>query len=335
MNLTTAKIDELMRLSVMIEKEIYPVIDGKMTAENVRQLDAAMCEFLRYLFTLPPYNRYNFNGELGFFKNVTPEVVDRLNKGLDDELTATVLLDINKLLTIPHEYKIFRNVALNFIRIALEPLVRRQIENYAVATWLFFSRKDWLKEITEMSTNEKYVRPFTEIAKSDMKYSVIHDEKNSKPGRPKLMFAEGIYFTNLQDFMVTDLFRGLRIGHATFQCRCCGKYFMQTDALKRFYCDGQAPQNPKMSCKTYGKNNGLGKQITSSGEEHIAANKAKATIRQHKSRGNVSAKDAKTALNYVDEQVYAYKFNEKPDINALKRQIEPQAVYKTLNITYD
>lgn len=51
-----------------------------------------------------------------------------------------------------------------------------------------------------------------------------------------------VYYSHLNDFLMTDLFEGYRLGHYLWQCGICDDYFFMTTAHKQLYCSSVNPR---------------------------------------------------------------------------------------------
>ncbi len=60
------------------------------------------------------------------------------------------------------------------------------------------------------------------------------------------------FFDHVISFYIFDLMNGLQHGHAPSRCCGCGTYFLTTNGYMPKYCDGIAPQDPRMTCRQYG-----------------------------------------------------------------------------------
>ena len=69
----------------------------------------------------------------------------------------------------------------------------------------------------------------------------------------EMTIGQRMHFCRMMDFLVTDFFEGLQIGHAPKQCAVCGRYFLTTNARLRKYCDDYAPNDPRgRTCQQVG-----------------------------------------------------------------------------------
>lgn len=56
--------------------------------------------------------------------------------------------------------------------------------------------------------------------------------------------ARQMYYMTFVSMLRSDLFEGLRVGHAPKKCAICGKWFLTTNARRTKYCGGLAPNDP-------------------------------------------------------------------------------------------
>ncbi len=72
------------------------------------------------------------------------------------------------------------------------------------------------------------------------------------PGKDKQELAIRMNHVSFVGMFRTDLYEGLRVGHAPKKCPICGKWFLTTDARNTKYCNGLAPDDPHgRTCRQY------------------------------------------------------------------------------------
>jgi hypothetical protein len=101
-------------------------------------------------------------------------------------------------------------------------------------------------------------------------------------------------FERFGDFLLADFFEGLHSGHYPLRCGVCKRYFLQTTAHRRKYCDGYAPDDPKgRSCEAFAaRSNRLAKECAADHHVKQIYNRRCGTINKHVERGKISKEQA-------------------------------------------
>ena len=114
-----------------------------------------------------------------------------------------------------------------------------------------------------------------------------------------MVFVNRYFFDSAISFYTFDLMNGLHHSHASSQCRGCGKYFLTTNGHMPKYCDGIAPQDPRMTCRQYGAMMRQKEQNKQHPVYRLFSTRSN-TIRKHHQRGKISDDLRREAL-YVAE----------------------------------
>ena len=91
------------------------------------------------------------------------------------------------------------------------------------------------------------VEPFTITPDLRSSYVFARHPKQEK----ETVFVNRYFFDHAISFYIFDLMNGLQHGHAPSRCCGCGTYFLTTNGHMPKYCDGIAPQDPRMTCRQY------------------------------------------------------------------------------------
>ena len=92
------------------------------------------------------------------------------------------------------------------------------------------------------------VEPFTITPDLRSSHVFARHPKQEK----ETIFVNRYFFDHAISFYIFDLMNGLQHGHAPSRCCGCGTYFLTTNGHMPKYCDGIAPQDPRMTCRQYG-----------------------------------------------------------------------------------
>lgn len=164
----------------------------------------------------------------------------------------------------------------------LRSLDRRTESAFAKAAYECFNNDDDFLFLQEQM-------PFGEIEEffsyprliSGFKY--IQDPSNEG----EWITVQHVVCKRLIDFYVFDLLNGLQQGHAPNRCRNCGKYFLTTNGHTPKYCDGIAPQDPRLTCRQYGAKMRQKEQNKNHPVYRLHTTRT-GTIRKHHGRGKIS-----------------------------------------------
>ena len=96
------------------------------------------------------------------------------------------------------------------------------------------------------------------------------------------MLGRRIHFDRMLNFYVTDMFEGLAVGHYSWQCGICNKFFFMETARKQLYCSKVNPEYG-VPCAYVAKNKlNMPKQKKSDGRGYATWKHRKASIRREK-----------------------------------------------------
>jgi hypothetical protein len=142
-------------------------------------------------------------------------------------------------------------------------------------------------------------------------------------------------FERFGDFLFADFFEGLHAGHYPLHCGVCKRYFLQTTAHRRKYCDGYAPNDPKgRSCEaSAARSNRLAKEYAADHHVKQIYNRRRGTINKHLERGKISEEQAIIAKRYIEDLLDRAIADNEYFLNGYEADMEMEAVYAALKIT--
>ena len=115
-----------------------------------------------------------------------------------------------------------------------------------------------------------------------------------------------VYYNNLKDFLMTDLFEGYIHGHYLWRCDICDEYFFMTTAHKQLYC---STVNPKygVPCSYVAKHPEVVKrkmehQKKTDSPYYLLWRKRNDLIRKNKSLGKYDEAVSAKAKEYIDDR---------------------------------
>ena len=141
------------------------------------------------------------------------------------------------------------------------------------------------------------VEPFTITPDLRSSYVFARHPKQEK----ETVFVNRYFFDHAISFYIFDLMNGLQHSHAPSRCCGCGTYFLTTNGHMPKYCDGIAPQDPRMTCRQYGAMMRQKEQNKQHPVYRLFTTRTN-TIRKHHQRGKISDELRNEAL-YVAESL--------------------------------
>ena len=141
------------------------------------------------------------------------------------------------------------------------------------------------------------IEPFTITPNLRSSYVFARHPKQEK----ETVFVNRYFFDHVISFYIFDLMNGLQHGHAPSRCCGCGTYFLTTNGHMPKYCDGIAPQDPRMTCRQYGTMMRQKEQNKQHPVYRLFTTRTN-TIRKHHQRGKISDELRNEAL-YVAESL--------------------------------
>ena len=122
-----------------------------------------------------------------------------------------------------------------------------------------------------------------------------------------------VYYNNLKDFLMTDLFEGYIHGHYFWRCDICDRYFFITTARNQLYCS-TVNKEYGVPCSYVAKHpeitkRKMKKQKKSDSPYYVLWNKRYSSIRQNKSLGKYSKTVSAKAKKIIDMKFERAQFD--------------------------
>lgn len=122
-----------------------------------------------------------------------------------------------------------------------------------------------------------------------------------------------VYYNNLKDFLMTDLFEGYIHGHYLWRCDICDRYFFITTARNQLYCS-TVNKEYGVPCSYVAKHpeitkRKMKKQKKSDSPYYVLWNKRYSSIRQNKSLGKYSKTVSAKAKKIIDMKFERAQFD--------------------------
>ena len=115
-----------------------------------------------------------------------------------------------------------------------------------------------------------------------------------------------VYYNNLKDFLMSDLFEGYIHGHYLWRCNICDGYFFMTTAHKQLYC---STKNPKygVPCSYVAKHpevvkRKMERQKKTDSPYYLLWKKRNDLVRKNKSLGKYDEAVSAKAKKYIDDR---------------------------------
>ena len=227
---------------------------------------------------------------------------------------------ISALIQLPHALYHFMAAGRFFELDYLRRLKRRDESYFVTAAHDCFNSDLFWQEMKSLANPQ--MEPLTLTPQLRSSYVFAQNPKREK----EMVFVQRIFFDSYMDMLCFDLLNGLHHGHAPNQCQCCGKYFLTTNARTPKYCDGIAPQDPRLTCRQYGAQQGH-KEKNKNHPVYALFRTQTNTIRKHAERGKIDealrTEALKTAAELRDKALMDNAYAE----DGYKRDMELDAVY--------
>lgn len=168
----------------------------------------------------------------------------------------------------------------------------------------------------------RMLSPFTHTPDLRSSYVFARHPKQEK----ETVFVNRYFFDHAMSFYIFDLMNGLQHGHAPSRCCGCGTYFLTTNGHIPKYCDGIAPQDPRMTCRQYGAMMRQKEQNKQHPVYRLFTTRTN-TIRKHHQRGKISDELRNEAL-YVAESLRDKALMDNDyATNGYAHDMEQEAIY--------
>lgn len=227
---------------------------------------------------------------------------------------------LNSIAQIPpaiyHFYAAGRFFELDYLRW----LKKRDETFFAIAAHDCFNSESFWEEMHDLQISE--IEPFTVTPELQSSYVFARHPNDEK----KMVFVNRYFFEHLISFYTFDLMNGLHHGHAPSQCMGCGKYFLTTNGHKPKYCDGIAPQDPKLTCRQYGAKMQQKEQNKHHPVYRLHTTRT-GTIRKHHERGKITDDERREALYLAETYRERALMDKNYADNGYERDMELEHIY--------
>ena len=199
---------------------------------------------------------------------------------------------------VPSDAVNFQTAITNLELEQLHGLKTRDESNFAKACQTFFMDEEVLMALSALQPSQQ-MDGFN--PKPVVQSLHVVSEHPTKKG--KLTFIRRMYFSRLMDFLVTDFFNGLHLGHSPKACDNCGRYFLMTDGRHQRYCNGIDPKDlKKRSCRKVCADKNRKERENSADHPIKRLCVARlSTINKHKSEGKITPKFADVAKRIAQD----------------------------------
>lgn len=308
LNITKEKMTDLLRIAAPIFHFHQDLLGMRYSEEGFESAKCAALELKEHLFKLKPFCLLDLNLEtvrLEFafaeetrayikdFCGPLPAKEENTEHWKDCAAVYQFLLSVlNFYVYVPMDFANFNTAIINLERIYLRDLEVRDSNHYAQVCEQFFSDQ-MLPGLLFGAQVTPAIHGFTLKPNVQQEFVTLSD-----PNRPgEMIIGRRMHFCRMMDFLVTDFFEGLQVGHAPKQCAVCGRYFLTTNARPRKYCDGYAPGDPRSrSCQQVGARKQRSERERA--DDHpvkIVCEKRCNTIDHHLRQGKIDREFAKKA----------------------------------------
>ena len=224
-------------LALVGRSEFIKLLDGTRTSLE-KLLDA--------LWRCPPYSLMDKGQELHTLEVLfSPASHNDLLK-LDSPAREFFLRYLVAAFSIPLGIQHFAVAARYFEEGYLRRLKKRTETYFAMAAHDCFNSEWFWSMMRDLPVPD--IEPFTITPELRSSYVFARHPKQEK----ETVFVNRYFFDHVISFYIFDLMNGLQHGHAPSRCCGCGTYFLTTNGYMPKYCDGIAPQDPRMTCRQYG-----------------------------------------------------------------------------------
>jgi hypothetical protein len=98
----------------------------------------------------------------------------------------------------------------------------------------------------ELAPFSRWSKPLENVILPSVEYLALP----KKPGSENFVVGKRMVFTRFIDFLITDFFEGLHLGHYPQICENCGRYYLKRDARFQKYCTRIDPNDRlKRTCQ--------------------------------------------------------------------------------------
>jgi hypothetical protein len=310
--------DEILyKINTIARAKPFCFLDLEVERERCRRLFSAesvqkICAYLR------KRAMFNFEDENGWENHPLPQQNDvddfQRNQALLDDYLATMTFyeEIGQGMDNAHA------IGKAFVAALGQPIKRTESNLMVIAL-------DCIEQYRPGGFTE-----FDRIMRVQTEYVPVPKKKK----QDTFEIGRRMSFERFGEFLLADFFEGLHAGHYPLRCGVCKRYFLQTTAHRRKYCDGYAPNDPKgRSCEVFAaRSNRLAKELAPDHPVKEIYNRRRGTINKHLERGKISKEQADAAKQYIEDLLDRAITNNAYFLNGYAADMELEAVYAALGI---
>lgn len=263
LNISQKEMTDLLRIAAPIFHFHQDLLGIRYSDEGFESAKRAVLELKEHLFELMPFCLLDLNLEaarldFAFAEETKVYLKEFCGVPAEEENTERLkdcaavyqflLSVLNFYVYIPMDFSNFKTAIINLEGLFLRNLEVRDSNHYAQACDQFFS-DPFLPALLFGAQVTPAVHGFTLKPNVKQEYVILRNSESHN----EMTIGQRMHFCRMMDFLVTDFFEGLQIGHAPKQCAVCGRYFLTTNARPRKYCDDYAPNDPRgRTCQQVG-----------------------------------------------------------------------------------
>ena len=291
--------DETLRELLTHGGEISHQMESLVCAEQSRfvkllpELRSSVEKILDALWQCPPYSMLDKEQELRAIELLFSDASVRDLMEPESPARQFFFRYLTAVFSIPLGIFHFSVAGRYFEEGYLRRLKKRTETYFAMAAHDCFNSEWFWSMMQDLPVPD--VEPFTITPELRSSYVFARHPKQEK----ETVFVNRYFFDRAISFYIFDLMNGLQHGHAPSQCCGCGTYFLTTNGHMPKYCDGIAPQDPRMTCRQYGAMMRQKEQNKQHPVYRLFTTRTN-TIRKHHQRGKISDELRNEAL-YVAE----------------------------------
>ena len=141
-----------------------------------------------------------------------------------------------------------------------------------------------------------------------------------------------VYYSHLNDFLMTDLFEGYRHGHYLWQCDICDDYFFMTTAHKQLYCSKVNSQYG-VPCSYVAKHPEVlqrkpEQQKKTASPYYLLWKRRSDLIRKNKSLGKYDEAVSAKAKEYIDDRFEEARLDFEYAETQYEKDMKKEMIYK-------
>lgn len=232
-------ITKLLYIGAPVFNASADILEQGLSRESFEKAKTALLEMQNIILQLKPFSLLDVEAERRrtaiFFSEKNYE------RMLIDSPSLLQFLNFLKFYVyIPSDAANFKMAIINLEASEFSTLKKRGEDTFAQSCQSFFTDPAVILDL-DAHKPAPHFRGFNPMPMvQSMMVVSEHPKKKSK-----LTFVERMYFGGLMDFLVTEFFRALHVGHSPKQCPICKRYFLMTNGRHQTYCNGIDPNDAK------------------------------------------------------------------------------------------